>query len=90
MLAVEMSSPIHCNFPPLLNPATPPLCARSQTVLSENWESGAFGSWTLASVGEKNNAAGMIVAQPGLAGNELGDQKHAARWPCRQGSLRHR
>ena len=68
MLAVEMSSPVPCNFPPLLNPATPPLCAGLQTIFSENWESGVFGGWTLASVGEKNNAAGVIVPNPDWPG----------------------
>jgi bacillolysin len=64
MLAVEMSSPIPCNFPPLLDPATPALCSGSQTIYSENWESGTLDGWTLLSVGEENNAAGIIVANP--------------------------
>jgi bacillolysin len=68
MLAVEMSSPIPCNFPPLLDPATPADCDHAQTIFSENWESGTLNGWTLASVGEKNNAAGVIVANPDWPG----------------------
>jgi bacillolysin len=65
MLAVEMSAPTtQCNFPPLLDPATPATCAGSQTILSENWESGTLNGWTLLSVGERNNAAGLIEPNP--------------------------
>jgi bacillolysin len=67
MLAVEMSAAIPCNFPPLLDPATPALCDHFQPILSENWENGLNG-WTLLSVGEENNAAGVIVANPDWPG----------------------
>jgi bacillolysin len=65
LLAVEMSNPTtQCNFPPLLDPATPDVCQGASTILNEDWESGSLNGWTLASVGERNNAAGMIEANP--------------------------
>lgn len=68
MLATEMSNPIPCNFPPLLDPTTPPICDHSQTVFSENWESGSLpAGWTLESMGEHNNS-GVITANPDWPG----------------------
>ena len=67
MLAVEMSNPIPCNFPPLLDPNTPPICDHAQTIYSENWEGGTLDGWTLESVGEKNNA-GVNTANPDWPG----------------------
>lgn len=67
MLAVEMSNPIPCNFPPLLDPTTPPICDHAQTIYSENWESGTLDGWTLESVGEKN-MSGVIVSNPDWPG----------------------
>jgi Zn-dependent metalloprotease len=65
MLAVEMSAPTtQCNFPPLLDPATPEVCQGAATILSEDWEGGSLNGWTLLSVGEKADAAGNIVANP--------------------------
>jgi bacillolysin len=63
MLAVEMNSPIPCNFPPLLDPNTPAICDHNQSIYSENWESGTLDGWTLESVGEKNNF-GVITSNP--------------------------
>ena len=69
MLAVEMSAPTtQCNFPPLLDPATPATCSGSQTLLSENWETGTLNGWSLVSVGERNNAAGLIEPNPDWPG----------------------
>ncbi len=51
MLAVEMSTPpVQCDFQPMLDPNTPPMCVRFQTVFSEDWESGMDG-WSLAGSG---------------------------------------
>jgi len=68
MLATEMSDPIPCHFPPLLDPTTPAICDHSQTIFSENWESGSLpAGWTLESVGEHNDS-GVITANPDWPG----------------------
>jgi Zn-dependent metalloprotease len=55
MLAVEMRTPpTQCNFQPLLNPNTPPLCGTGQgnanSAFLESFESGATG-WTVTITG---------------------------------------
>jgi len=53
-LATELSTPpSQCNFQPLLDPNTPPLCAAGQTVtdfFADDFEAG-LGNWTLSNVG---------------------------------------
>lgn len=51
MAAVEMSKAPRCNFPPLLDPNTPPVCSGPTDVFTENWEDGDLAGWTLTSTG---------------------------------------
>jgi Zn-dependent metalloprotease len=55
--AVELrTEPNQCNFMPLLDPNAPPLCGGcifSQTIFSENWESG-LGNWTVGTHSVEN------------------------------------
>ncbi len=49
MLAVEMrQEPLQCNFQPILDSNTPPMCETPSYLVNEDWESGMDG-WTLTS-----------------------------------------
>lgn len=51
IVAVEMRTPpTQCNYQPLLDPNTPPLCDGASSLFTEDWETG-LGSWTLESNG---------------------------------------
>ena len=51
MAAVEMSTPpVQCNFQKLLDPNTPETCPGSNTIFTEDWETGNNG-WTLGNQG---------------------------------------
>ena len=87
MLAVEMSSPIQCNFPPFLKSGDPAsLCRIANRFLPRIGRAARFGSWTLAGfvLAEKSDGAGGGGrAQSGCwPGTNLGHQQHAARWSC--------
>ncbi len=52
MAAVEMrAEPVQCNYQPIFDPNTPPLCQNASLVFEENWESGMDG-WSLTSDGD--------------------------------------
>ncbi|MGH2544675.1 MAG: M4 family metallopeptidase, partial [Ardenticatenaceae bacterium] len=52
MAAVEMrDEPLQCNYQPILDPNTPPLCAGATLTFEEDWESGMDG-WSLTSDGD--------------------------------------
>ena len=62
MLAVEMSGPPPCPFPPVLSPAAAPICAgaASNIIYEEDWDgANADAGWTRTSNGYGSRHRGL-------------------------------